>query len=437
MYGKTILLATVSALALAVSGQAMAQAPSIIDLGTSADTGYSTPAMVLENLNGVAASGGTNLQDGVPVTKTYGADLGSDSYTAKPNTLKVSNDYVAGYVLTDNSGNYVAPSTSYGSWCSTTAKCTWVAPTVSNPYESYKWVSATYANAEVSGAATGTHGTVTEYLTDANGKPIALPPSATVDWTTNTITGCPTCKIVASTDPLPSASYVASGYEISGNMASHTTYTPAGTNKTSSQDGGVVYSHTSTGNTTGTPDAKTTVVPTGIAVEDSSGNTSYMNSRGVVVTDGTNTSSMTATTVTAATGNFDTVNAGVVSADTFLINPGNPGAGNVGQHLASLDSRTAANSASIVNLKGDVKKLYGMQAATVALPTIWLDPGRAFAVAGGAGFTGDNTGFGMALAGRMTNDFVLTGSFGISDNGDSIGKVGGIYQFGGHSSGLK
>jgi trimeric autotransporter adhesin len=104
-------------------------------------------------------------------------------------------------------------------------------------------------------------------------------------------------------------------------------------------------------------------------------------------------------------------------------------AGNLASDGGAMNARVASNSAAIASLKGDVSQLYRLNAAAISLQPIYLEQGSKFALAGGAGFNGSNTGFGLSGAARVTNMFALTGSVAISDHGDAVGRVGGIVQF--------
>ena len=241
---RVSLICGVSATALTLSaGAANAQTIPGID---------PTGLLLLENQQtGVQTGAGPNVTTSgyTPVVTLINQANGFSGATANPiGTLGTAQ--TGAYLIDTTTGNVVSPVGHFGLLGAADAGYAWVNATDVDKPLSYKWVQATYANANVAGAASGTNGTVTEYLVDANGKPAPLPPGASVNWTTGVVTGAAGYSVVPSTAPLQNLSYLTSqtgAYQTSALLAASTITSPAGplgiTSSTATTPGGVVYSN--------------------------------------------------------------------------------------------------------------------------------------------------------------------------------------------------
>ncbi len=168
----------------------------------------------------------------------------------------------------------------------------------------------------------------------------------------------------------------------------------------------------------GTGANQTTSAPGGVVYSNNNGQYTAAGPGGIVVSDGTHTTTVNATsvttgTVTATTGNFTTLNAKDSDGTSY----------NVGNELTSLNARTAANSAAIAGLKGDVRTLYKLNAMAVAMPDAYLNEHERFSLAGGVGFAGDEYGIGVIGSVRFDKNWSGYGGAAFS-NGEAVGKVG-------------
>ena len=274
-----------AALIVALSaGSAFAQTPPGVD----------TNPYILENLNGVAVSAFTPgaLNNGAPTQETWATYAGSGY--AQPTTTTAeyftnSNQWGTGGILTQGS-NVITNATG----CKSSNPCTWVNPASNDPYKSYQWTPATYAN--VAAAAPGSIAPVTsnpnsssvavagtyasgDYVVNSNGQ-LVNPSAATCGSSAG-------CKFVTSATYDLTASKNLPAADIFANNGFKGWASPTG-DSTTSYLGGNAYTNSKTGN-------GTAVGPNGV-LATAGANQAALNAGGLLVQDGNSNAAIVAPT---------------------------------------------------------------------------------------------------------------------------------------------
>ena len=180
-------------------------------------------------------------------TSTDPTSATSASYSTETPGVTSSTTATSGYYLVNSTTGAIVPASSISDFVASVSSAnlpqgySWANPTSTDPNASYKWASATYANAAGWSTTGLTPNAAGQYLYDQTAKGMVTSGS------------CPTndtCVLVKPTDALPSSSLLAATY--SGDtyqtaQATSVNTSPAGPNGISSTTtafpGGVVYSN--------------------------------------------------------------------------------------------------------------------------------------------------------------------------------------------------